>query len=217
MEEFRAAHSRMFGQSNGDRVETKVTLIDANNKVNGSAQNNLATCDSTHSDKVLNSVSNSDVEIITQSVSLPDNNENEASKLFKANAVQQIQLTRPIINSSKSNLTTTAAATTANGETVTILRTTSPCKKAPPPPVPVKKPSTPSTIVTISSYEEPKNRFLNSKTSSCNNKSITPVISADNTIEYGSDKSFTNEIPCNKDNSQNHDNLHPISIKINVK
>lgn len=239
MEEFRAAHSKMFGQTSkliktqktGDKntEETEKKNLSRNSPVPA-----IDPCFIVQSSKSPPPPPPPNGRVSNDSPIESHANLNNGSDMSKnLSNSGQIKILPP-----KNGLSTKTIApsppklptsTSGNGEVVTILRTTSPCKKAPP--VPVKKISQlPShgPLVTISSYEEPKNRFLSKETKqSC--KSIITVTSPSNGKLNHTDSDIsrkeanppaliTNEpSQSHQENNRNTTDLRPISIKINVK
>ncbi|XP_074602023.1 uncharacterized protein LOC141855771 [Brevipalpus obovatus] len=242
MEEFRAAHSKMFGQTSKLIKTQKIgdNSTEETEKKNLSRNSPIPTnesCFIVQSSKTpppppppSNGRVSNDSPIESQKNL---NNGSDVNKnLSNSGQIKVVPPknglgTKPIASSPPKLPTTT---TSKSGEIVTILRTTSPCKKAPP--VPVKKISQlPShgPLVTISSYEEPKNRFISKDTKQPVNKSIITVTSPSNgklshtdsdisRNEGNSSTLITNEpSQSHPENNRNTTDLRPISIKINVK
>lgn len=214
MEEFRAAHSRMFGKTGKKPPPVKPKPVDCQIIVGNS--NN---CSQT-------------VEQITRSEPpggqrspVQTNNNNISTQQKNVTSVSPV-------NGNQTKTPISTSVTNSNGETVTILRTTSPTKKtiAPPPPPPLpggtggghKKSQAPKPpgiepIVTISTYgnKEPKQRFIPDS-----NKNVIKVPSGIAALTNGIGE-------CGKPggttfNTKTNDNessggFHPISIKINLK
>lgn len=181
MEEFRAAHSKMFGS--GERKLREVIksngLINGNNKdekLSSNQQINGKTNQQTQESKlkhlkcepnvingnVTNGQSNHSNDNNHHSNNCVTNNNNIINGHHLQNNNKNKLIKGPVTSTKSIPPPIQQSITNSNGETVTILRTTSPCKKLIPPPVPVKKASS-SPIVTISSYESHnscKNRFL---------------------------------------------------------
>lgn len=144
MEEFKKAHSKMFGSVNGtgavNTVKENGVSNDSDTKESDDSNNNNANKNGSN-----NNITN-------------NNNVLTNGRIQDHKILLRPTKSAPFTPVPPLPATTT---TTPTGDRITILKTSSPSKKMPPPPVPVKK-SSGGPIVTISTYEsnQPKNRFL---------------------------------------------------------
>ncbi|RWS12851.1 pdzk7-like protein [Dinothrombium tinctorium] len=165
MEEFRAAHSKMFG----NQIKLKATQ-------SSTLETTTSTSEAKITSTTVSTVTNGSQAAIPCPPPLPNEVE------IKKQRIAQTKSAPPL-----------PTFVNDNGEKVTILRTTSPSKKSPPP-VPIKKSSARcAPIVTIGSYaNQPRNRFLENNNENGGNKSVIAVGEYSTVNGFASQLSTTN-------------------------
>lgn len=156
MEEFRAAHQRMFGQlksvgklaklCEGDEQETNESSSIVSNQDerqpdqldSGAVQSRVMTTCTTSSSATLTMISSSN-KSINSIVPVPPPPPPNAKRLITFSGGSSIDCAKVDANKAKIAQSAGSMITNEHGETVKILRTSIPSKKGPAPPPPIKK------------------------------------------------------------------------------